>query len=157
MDRHFLEFMGTFLIEAAKGQKQLEDMTRWIGGDLSGFDNLTRMLRQFYGMDRQPPASPDDAKAWEKASQNFKQSYREWLRLISVVPISEYQILEKKCAALEEKVAAQNKTIGHLRNLLSEKGIPSGDTVQGFIDLMEEQGRQFQELMENMGKAFKKD
>jgi len=28
MDRHFLEFWGNFLIKAAKGQKQLEDMSR---------------------------------------------------------------------------------------------------------------------------------
>lgn len=157
MDRHFLEFMGTFLIEAAKGQKQIDDMTRWISGGLGGFDDLTRMFRKFYGMDGLPPASSDHTEAWEKASENFHKSYREWLSLISVVPLGEHQILQRKCAALEEKVAARDKTIGHLRNLLSEKGIPSGDSLQGFIDLMEKQGRQFQELMNSLGKAFKKD
>jgi hypothetical protein len=48
MDRQFLEFLGSFFLNAAKGQKQLEELTRWIGGGFSGFDELTRMFRKFY-------------------------------------------------------------------------------------------------------------
>lgn len=157
MDRQFLEFLGSFFLNAAKGQKQLEDMTHWIGGGFSGSDELTSMFRKFYGMNGLPLASPDNAKAWEKASENFKKSYHEWLNLMSVIPKSEYQILEKKCEALEEKVATQDETIRHLRNLLSEKGLPYADAVQGFTKMMEKQGHQFQELMDSVGKAFKKE
>ena len=157
MDRQFLEFLGNFLISAAKGQKQLEDMTQWISCGFSGFDELTNMFRKFYGINGLPLASPDNTKAWEKASENFKKSYHEWLNLMSVVPKSEYQILEKKCEALEEKVASQDKAIQHLRNLLSEKGMPYADAVQGFNEIMEKQRRQFQELMDGIGKAFKKE
>ncbi len=157
MDRQFLEFLGSFFLNVAKGQKQLEDMTRWIGGGFSGSDELTRMFGKFYGMNGLPLVSPDNAKAWEKASENFKQSYHEWLNLMSVIPKSEYQILEKKCATLEEKVATQDETIRHLRNLLSEKGLPYADAVQGFTEMMEKQGHQFQELMDSVGKAFKKE
>ena len=157
MDRHFLEFLGSFFLNAAKGQKQLEDMTQWISRGFSGFDELTNMFRKFYGMDGLSLASPDYAKAWEKASENFKKSYHEWLNLMSVVPKSEYQTLEKKCEALEEKVATQDEAIQHLRNLLSEKGVPYADAVQGFTEMMEKQGLQFQELMDSVGKAFKKE
>ncbi len=157
MDRQFLEFLGSFFLNAAKGQKQLEDMTQWIGGGFSGSDELTSMFRKFYGMNGLPLASPDNAKAWEKASENFKKSYHEWLNLMSVIPKSEYQILGKKCEALEEKVATQDETIRHLRNLLSEKGLPYADAVQGFTKMMEKQGHQFQELMDSVGKAFKKE
>ncbi|MGD9120919.1 MAG: hypothetical protein PVG59_09570 [Desulfobacterales bacterium] len=156
MDRQFLEFLGTFLLNAAKGQKQLEDMTRWIGGGFSGFDDLTRMFRKFYGMNGLPLASPDYARAWESASENFKKSYHEWLNLMNVIPKSEYQALKKKCTALEEKVASQDKTIRQLRKLLSEKGLPYADAVKGFTQMMEVQGHQFQELMDSLGKAFKK-
>ena len=157
MDRQFLEFLGSFFLNAAKGQKQLEDMTRWIRGGFSGFDDLTRMFRKFYGMNELPLASPDYARAWETASENFKKSYHEWLNLMSVIPKSEYQTLQKKCEGLEEKVASQDETIRQLRKLLSEKGLPYLDAIQGFAQMMEEQGRQFQELMDNMGNAFKKE
>ncbi|MGD9056034.1 MAG: hypothetical protein PVG40_06285 [Desulfobacterales bacterium] len=157
MDRQFLEFLGSFFLNAAKGQKQLEDMTRWIGGGLSGFDDLTRMFRKFYGMNELPLASPDYTRAWEKASENFKKSYHEWLNLMSVIPKSEYQALQKKCEALEKKVATQDETIRQLRKLLSEKGLPYADAVKGFTSMMEQQGYQFQELMNSLGKAFKKE
>jgi len=157
MDRQFLEFLGNFILNTAKGQKQLEDMTRWISSGFSGFDELTNMFRKFYGMDGLPPASPDYAKAWEKASENFRKSYHDLLQLMSVVPESEYRILEKRCAALEEKVAAQGETIRCLRNLLNEKGVPHSDAVQGFNKMMEKQAQQFQALMESVGKAFKTD
>ena len=157
MDKQFLEFWGNLLLNAAKSQKQLEDMTQWIVRGFSGFDELTDMFRRFYGLEGLALDSPDYAKAWEKASENFKKSYHEWLNLMSVVPKSEYQILEKKWAALEEKVATQDETIRHLRNLLSEKGVPYADAVQGFTEMMEKQGRQFQELMDSVGKAFKKE
>jgi uncharacterized coiled-coil protein SlyX len=157
MDRQFLEFLGSFFINAAKGQKQLEDMTRWIGGGFSGFDELTRMFCKFYGINGLPSASPDYAEAWEKASENFKKSYHEWLNLMNVIPKSEYQILQKKCEALEEKIAAQDETIRHLRNLLSDKGLPYADAVEGFTRMMEKQGHQFQQLMDSLGKAFKRE
>lgn len=157
MDRQFLEFLGNFFLNAARGQKQLEDMTQWIGGGLSGFDELTRMFREFYGMNGLAPASPDYVKAWEKASENFKKSYHEWLNLMNVMPKSEYQTLKKKCAALEQKVASQDETIRQLRKLLSVKGLPYADAVEGFTQMMEEQGRQFQSLMSNLGKVFKKE
>ena len=157
MDRQFLEFLGSFFLNAAKGQKQLEDMTRWIGGGFSGFDDLTHMFRKFYGMNGLPLASPDYAKAWEKASENFKQSYHEWLNLMNVIPKSEYQALEKKCEALGEKIASRDETIRQLRKLLSEKGLPYADAVKGFTQMMEQQGHQFQELIDSVGKAFKKE
>jgi hypothetical protein len=157
MDKQFLEFLGHFFLNAAKGQKQLEDMTQWVGGGLSGFDELTRMFREFYGMNGLPPASSDYARAWKIASENFKKSYHEWLNLMNVIPKSEYQTLEKKCAALEQKVASQDEIIRQLRKLLSEKGLPYADAVEGFSQMMEEQGRQFQSLMINLGKVFKKE
>ena len=97
------------------------------------------------------------SQAWEKASENFKKSYHEWLNLMNVIPKSEYQNLQKKCEALKDKIAAQDETIRHLRDLLSDKGLPYADAVEGFTRMMEKQGHQFQELMNSMGRAFKKE
>lgn len=157
MDRQFLEFLGSFFLNVAKGQKQLEDMTEWMSRGFRGFKELTDLFCKLYGMDRLPHDSPDYVKAWETAAQNFQKSYREWMNLMNVISKSEYQILEKKCAALEKKVARQDKTIQQLQNQLSEKGLPYLDAIQDFTQMMEEQGHQFQELMDNLGKAFRKE
>lgn len=157
MDKQFLEFWGNFLLNAAKGQKQLEDMTRWMGRGFSGFSELTDMFRKFYGLEEMRHDSPDYTKAWEKASENFKKSFNDWLECMNVVPKNEYLSLEKKYDALRKKFAAQDETIRHLQNLLSEKGIPYLDAVQSFTEMIEKQAQQFQDLMENAGQAFKKD
>ena len=49
MDRHFLEFWGNFLVNAAKEQKRLEDLSNWMqqGFKFKGFDDLTEMFRKF--------------------------------------------------------------------------------------------------------------
>jgi hypothetical protein len=157
MDRQFLEFMGKLLTETAKGQKQIEDMAKWMGGGFSSFDEYTKIFSKFYGLKGPTSPSPDDNRAWEKAWEQFTKSFQEWLDLMNVVPRSEFENLENKCASLEEKVRSQQQTIRHLRSLLSEKGIPYDEAVQSFIDMMEKQGRQFQDLMVGVGKAFNKD
>ena len=157
MDRQFLELLGKLFIETAKGQRQFEDMARWMGGGFSGFDEYTKIFRQFYGLNGLTQSSPDHTKAWEKAWEQFKKSFQEWLDLMNVVPRSEFENLKIKCASLEEKVRSQEETIRHLQSLLSEEGIPYDEAVQKFIDSMEKQGRQFQTLMESVGKAFNKD
>ncbi|MBE9544556.1 MAG: hypothetical protein IMF02_08700 [Proteobacteria bacterium] len=157
MDKQFLEFWGNLLLNAAKSQKQLEDMTQWIGRGFSGFDELTDMFRKFYGLEGLALDSPDYPKAWEKASENFKTSFNDWLAFMKVVPEREHTALEKKYEALKEKVATQDETIRYLRNLLSEKNVPYTDAVQNFTEMMEKQAQQFHDLMESAGKAFKKE
>ena len=152
-----MEFWGTFLINAAKGQKQLEDMTRWMSRGFNGFDELTDMFRKFYGLEQLPHNSPDYAKAWEKASENYKTSLNEWLEFMSVVPKKKYLALEKKYDTLRKKVASQDETIRRLQNLLSEKGVSHMDAVQSFTEMVEKQAQQFQDLMESLNKAFKKE
>ena len=41
MDKKFLEFWGTFLLNAAKGQEQLEDMTQWFS---EGFKSVEQQM-----------------------------------------------------------------------------------------------------------------
>jgi hypothetical protein len=60
MDRQFLEFWGNYLLSVARGQKQLEDVTRWIHGGFSGVDELTALFKKYYGLEEQ---SQDARKA----------------------------------------------------------------------------------------------
>jgi hypothetical protein len=155
MDRRFLELMGRWLLDAARGQKQVEDMARWMGGGADGVEDVSRMIRNLYGMSEPPPPSADRQQAWEKALDDLRNSYREWLDMMRVVPRSEFESLAKRCKSLEEKVASQRETIRRLR--LKERDLPTPDSVKEFTDMMAKQGRQFQELMDSMGKAFTTD
>jgi DnaJ-domain-containing protein 1 len=115
------------------------------------------MFRKCYGLEGLALDSPDYPKAWEKASENFKTSFNDWLAFMKVLPKREHMALEKKYEALKEKVATQDETIRYLRNLLSEKNVPYTAAVQNFTEMMEKQAQQFHDLMESAGKGFKKE
>ena len=164
MDRHFLEFWGNFLVNAAKEQKRLEDLSKWMQQgfkgfeDLMGSDDLTEMFRKFYGLEHMEKDTPANMETWKKASENFLESFKEYLDLMGMVSKDEHQALVKKYGELKEKVAGQEKTINNLRLLLEGKRAESqGELVKGFQNLIDKQSRQFQETMETFGSFFKKD
>ena len=160
MDKHFLEFWGNFLINTAKEQKRMEDLSKWMqqGFKFKGFDDLTEMFRKFYGLEHMEKDTPAYMESWEKASENFLESFKDYLELMGMVPKDEHLSLVKKYEELKEKVAGQEETIKSLRLLLEEKRAESQrEVVKGFQDLIEKQSQQFQETMETFGSFFKKE
>lgn len=156
MDKHFLEFWGNLMIGAARGQRQMEDMTKWMEQDLSGFEDLTAMFGKSYGLDNLAKDTPDYLKTWEKAATDFQKSFKDYLNLMGVTPKDEHLTLVQKYEHLKKKAADQEETIKHLRMLLGEKAADQGEVVKGFQDLVESQSEQFQELM-NSFKQFYED
>ena len=156
MDKNFLEFWGNFLINTAKGQKQLEDMAKWISQGFKGFEDLTAMFRKFYGLDHLDKDSLDDAKMWKKAREDFQKSFKDYFSLFDLVPREEYLSLVEKYEALKEKVATQEETIKHFRILLGEKMADQEAMVKGFQDLINKQSEQFLKFMTDMGQSFLK-
>jgi len=158
VDKHFLEFWGNFLINTAKEQKRIEDLSKWMQQGFKGFDDLTDMFKKFYGLEHMEKGAPTYMDSWEKASENFLNSYKDYLNLMGMVSKDEHLELIKKYEELKEKAAAQEETINHLRLLLKEKKTESQEElVQGFQDLIEKQSKQFQETMETFGSFFKKE
>jgi hypothetical protein len=153
MDRHFLEFWGNYLLAAAKGQKQLEDLNHWIRQGFSGSEELTAMLKKFYGLEQPRRQDPDATRAWQKAAADFRSSLNAYLNLMGLVPKDKYQALEQKYAALQKKAAEQEDTIKALRKLLAEEGTYQGDTVKVFQDLVIKQSDAFETLMKNLTAA----
>ncbi len=150
MDRQFLEFWGNYLLAAAKGQKQLEELNQWIHQGFSGFDDLTAMFKKFYGLERPPQENSDSAKAWENAADGFRKSFNAYLDLMGVVPRDKYQALEQDCAALQKKVDDQEETIKVLRSLLAQEGTYQGETAKVLQDLVNRQAEAFEKLMRNL-------
>jgi len=158
MDRQFLEFWGNFMLNAAKSQKQVEDLTAWLKGGLKGFEELSSLFQEVYGMGDRGQEDPEGGGAWAAAQENFTKSYREYLALLGVVPREEYLALVRKYEELKAKVASQEETIQHLRQLLSQ-GNPEGyQEVAGQIEaLVQKQGEQFQRLMESFAASTRKN
>ena len=158
MDPHFLEFWGNFLVNASKEQRRLKDLYKWMQQGFNGFDDLTEMFRKFYGLDHLEKDTPVYLETMKKASENFLESFKDYLDLMGMVPKEEHLALVQKYEALKEKVADQEKTIKNLQLLLEEKRAESQDElVLGFQDLIEKQSKQFQETMETFGSFFRKD
>jgi hypothetical protein len=155
MDRHFLEFWGNYLTNAAKGQKQFEDMAAWMGQGLRGFEYLTTLFRQCYGLAELEEDTPEYLKTWKKAEQDFRTALKDYLSFFGVVPREEHLALVKKCEELEQEIAAREETIAHLRSLISQKLLDQGDSLKGFQEVAKDQAAQFQDLMTSLGKAFK--
>ena len=150
MDRQFLEFWGNYLLAAAKGQQQLEDLNRWIHQGFGGFEELTAMFKKFYGLEHPPQENTDSTAAWQNAVAGFRNSFNAYLDLMGVVPRDKYQALEQKCAALQDKAADQEETIKVLRNLLAEEGTYQGETVKVYQDLVKKQSDAFETLMRDI-------
>jgi uncharacterized coiled-coil protein SlyX len=151
MDKHFLEFWGNFLLNAARGQKQLEEMAKWMQQGFTGFENLNEMFRKCYGFDEN---IPDDSSTREKAQADFQKSFNEYLSLFGVVPREEHLALVKKYEELRQRVAAQEETIRHLRMLMEEKGFDQSKLISGLQELMVEQGEQFRRLMASFSDLY---
>jgi hypothetical protein len=155
MDKRFLEFWGNLLIDAAKEQKRMENLAQWIQQGFKGVDEFTTMFNKFYDLEQMEQGTTDYMESWKKASENFLQSFNNYLDAMGLVPKDKYMALIKKYEELKQKVTAQEETINHLRMLLEEKTAESQEElVQGFQDLIDKQSKQFQETMETFGSFF---
>jgi hypothetical protein len=121
MDAKFLEFWGNLLISIARGQKQLDDMMRWVNQGSPGADDLANLFKKTYGLAQFPQALTGQEEVWKKTFDGFHQSYGEYLKLLDVVPRAEYEALQQENDSLKRKIVELEGVVGDLRVLLTEK------------------------------------
>ena len=155
MNRHFLEFWGKALLQAAQSQKQLEDLAKWCQRGIFSFQDYSQLFKTSYGLDQVKEDSPDYFSIWNKAAENFQESFKEYLHIFGVVPREEYADLAQRHEELQAKVAEQEEIIKLLRLLLEEKGLGLTATSLEFQRLVEKQGDQFQKLIQSLGESAK--
>jgi hypothetical protein len=154
MNRHFLEFWGKALLEAAKSQKQLEDLAKWVPRGFLGFQDFTHLFKNSYGLNEVAEDSPDYLGLWKKAETDFRDSFKDYLNLLGGVPREEYAALARKNEELQAQVAEQAKIIEHLRSLADEKGMGLEATTMEFQRLIQKQGEQFQQFLQGLGESM---
>ncbi len=157
MNRHFLEFWGKALLQAAKSQKQLEDLAKWMPRGFLGFQDFTQLFKTSYGLNEVEEDNPDYLALWKKAEADFRESFKDYLNLLGGVPREEYAALARKNEELQAKVAEQAEIIKHLRTLADEKGLGLEATTMEFQRLIKKQGEQFQQLLQGLGDSVNPD
>jgi hypothetical protein len=157
MNRHFLEFWGKALLQAAKSQKQLEDLAKWLPRGFLGFQDFTQLFKTSYGLNEVAEGSPDYLALWKKAEADFRESFKDYLNLLGGVPREEYTALARENEALQAKVAEQGEIIKHLRMLADEKGLGLEATTMEFQRLIKKQGEQFQQFLQGLGESVNPD
>lgn len=156
MDKRFLEFLGNLLLSTAKGQEEMENLNQWFRQGFAGFEELTRMFQNFYGLNQLKVNSIDYKETLEKAQHDFRRNLSEFIRYFNVVPKDEYMELLKKYEALKEEMAAQKETINNLKQLSGEKGSDQSDVSKEFHRLITKQAEQYQAMIKGLGEFFKK-
>jgi len=142
MDANFLEFWGNLLISLTRGQKQIDDMIRWVRQSFPGADDLTNLFKKTYGLNQPAQAPTGQAELWKETRATFQQSYGEYLKLLDVVPRADYEKLEKENDSLKRKIVELEGVVGNLRALLAGKiqtvpGAAVDEFQTGFLNYLE--------------------
>ena len=150
MDRHFFKFWGQLLLEAAEGQRRLEDFSRWIQSGFSASGAPADLFRRSYGL---PPGASADGDLWQKAFQDFQTALDTVAPLWGWVPRERYDRLKRKADEQAARIAAQERVIAQLEGLLEEKGFGPAGLAAGFQTLIDDQQQAFEKLIQAMGAA----
>lgn len=145
-DRHFLEFWGNLLIQTAQGQKQLEELSQGFNLGLKGFNELTALFGKFYGLEPLADEAPTNLNSWEKASEEFRKAFKDYMALFGFVPKQENDRLLQELEVLKDKTRQQEDLIKQLQTLLTLQAIDPTEMARGFQDLVKKQSDQFQDL-----------
>jgi uncharacterized coiled-coil protein SlyX len=157
VDSQFLEFWGNFFLAAAKGQKQMEDLARWMsqGIKTSGFEDLAAMFTRAYGLKEPGPDNASDEGTWEAAARQFNRSFKEYMALMGMVSSEDHRRLQKKYESLEKKCADQEETIAHLRRLIGAGEFGHEEVVKNFQSILQKQSTQFRDLVDSSSRFLK--
>ncbi|MEE4356715.1 MAG: hypothetical protein V2I97_09600 [Desulfococcaceae bacterium] len=167
MDEKFLEFWGNFLLNAARGKKQTDNMFRWMQ---TGFPNLneaasdkgpdfrelTQMFRKLYGLEGLSAYGDDYKKMSEKALEDFQKSFKEYLSVMGIVSQEEHLALVEKYENLKTKCAQQEESIKHLKMLLSARGTSQTEFTTQLESMVKNQGELFRKIMTDFGQYYDK-
>ncbi|MEM5788044.1 MAG: hypothetical protein AAGU11_12060 [Syntrophobacteraceae bacterium] len=121
MDKDVLDFWGNFFINAAKGQRQLDEMADWSRQALTLWMDWSASFQKLCNLDAFAPVSSPPKESNRFGDDARKSLLDGYLRLwgIKAGP-DEHLKLIRKYEELKEKLNLQEETIHHLKLLLEE-------------------------------------
>jgi hypothetical protein len=158
MDKNILEFWGNAFLNAARNQKQLEDLNKFFGQNVSGENSLLAPFLSAYGWQKPADAAPDELfELTKKATDAFKEFSKAYLVMFDIVSKEDYVILSKENEHLKERIAEQDKIISDLKRSSGKEGFDQEEVVGNLTKIVKSQTQQFQELMKQIGEYYQKD
>ena len=156
MDAHFLELFGKMLIQAAKSQRQMDQLSSWMrqGLNAANMSGLSDYFQRVYGFADIPKNSEQYAQLFQKAQGDFLAAYGEFTGLLGLVPEKKYEALQQEFEALEQKYLAQEKMIAKLTTKLKKSEDPSADLTGQLTDIIEKQKGEFAKTVKSLSKIF---
>lgn len=146
MDGPFLKFWGEFLVQAAEGQRKVEEITQWVQSGFPSSGNLATLFRHCYGL--APGSSPGTDDRWQKATSDFQNALEAYAPLWGWVPLESYDQLKRENQRLETKIAQQERLIKQLEELLEDEDMGHMAMATRFHNLITDQRQAFDELMQ---------
>ena len=146
MDHHFFKFWGELLLQTADGQRQLEELSRWIQSGFSPSNELAALFRKSYGLP--PLASENSGDEWQKATADFHKALKAYAPLMGWVPLDRYDRLKREKERLEAQIAEQTRLIQQLEAILDDKDMGHMSLLTRFQNLVTDQSKAFDDLMQ---------
>jgi hypothetical protein len=164
IDEKFMEFWGTFLIGAARGKRQMDEMVQWmqkgfpdIGSPTakwpgSSGDDILSLFSKIYGLDRVLEYGEEYLNLVKKSSADFQNAYNEYLAVMGMVPRKDHLELVEKYEELKKTCSRQEETIKHLQMLLGTREKVDGSAMNDLQHIVEDQTELFQKMMKDFSR-----
>ena len=107
-----------------------------------------------YGADMIAKNTTEYLEIWKKAAQDLKTSFREFLSLMDLMPRQEYESLLRENEELKAKLSGQDETLQKLQGVFDSRLAEQTGGIEGFETLIQDQTRQFNELMSSFTQMF---
>ena len=148
MDGSFLKFWGEFLLQAAKGQRQVEELSRWMQTGFPSSGELADLFRRCYGLSS--GSKPETAAPWQEATEDFRKALEAYAPLWGWVPLDHYDQLREENERLKDQLSEQARLIKRLEALMDDEDMGHMTMVARFQNLIADQSKAFDELMQKI-------
>lgn len=154
MDKQILEFWGTMMLQAAKGQQQLEDIMKWMSGNVQELKDISSLFCRMYGIEPGSSQVPDYLALWQKAVNEFRDSYGELVTMMDLVPRKDYVAVTRENQDLKRRISELEEAVRHFRALLDDRVAQPAEGIRDFQKLINDQARQYRDFMKSVTSVF---
>jgi hypothetical protein len=141
----YLDSLGNMFLNAARGQKQIEEFSKLMGFGLLNFQSWNEPANRFFGFDTLGKSTTEVMKFYRRILEEFQQSIKGFLSLMDLVPKRDYLELLQQYEDLKKR-SRETGGIG-LENILQEGLSLQSEGLRYFEELAKKQTKEFQNLM----------
>lgn len=152
MHYQYLDSLGNMFMNAARGQKQLEEFSRLMGFAPWNFMNWNETAGRFFGFDALARSTTELMKFSRNLLEEFQQSIKGFLSLMDLVPKRDYLELLQQYETLKKK--SREAGAAGLENILQEGLSIQSEGLRHFEELAKKQTEEFQNLMASFTRAL---